>query len=200
MNPARSPITTGALPSCSTSATTSVTTSGSVTTDRMTSTSFNTCVGLKKCMPTTLPGRPVCTPISVIDSDDVLDANTVSGPQIPSSAANTAALSSIRSGTASTTRSHSARSASSVVVVIRPSSTAFPASSSLPRATARDVECSRWPSPRARPSSFTSTAITVRPVRASTSAIPAPIVPSPTTPTVLNWRATTTSRATATER
>ena len=75
-------------------ASTSSTTSGSVTTVRTTSTSFMTGAGLKKCMPTTLPGPPVRTAISVTDSDEVLVARMVSGRQIPSSSAKTAALSS----------------------------------------------------------------------------------------------------------
>ena len=111
MNPARSPQTTGFLPRRSASERTSSTTSGSVTTVRTSSTRGCTGAGLKKCMPTTLPGRWVRTDSSVMESDDVFDANTVSGPQTRSRAANTSALSASRSGTASTTRSTPARSA-----------------------------------------------------------------------------------------
>ena len=45
----------------------------------MTSTSFSTGAGLKKCMPTTRDGRPVATEISVTDRDEVLVARIVSG-------------------------------------------------------------------------------------------------------------------------
>ena len=100
-----------------------------------------------------------------------------------------AVLSSRCSGTASTTRSASARSAIDVVVVIRASSASASSWVSLPRPTARDVEVSRWERPRATASSSISAAMTCRPLRANTSTMPAPIVPRPTTPTVRNSRA-----------
>ena len=50
------------------------------------------------------------------------------------------------------------------------------------------VECSMWPRPRSSAASSTSTPTTARPLRAKTSAMPAPIVPSPTTPTCWNSR------------
>src|SRR5918997_807129 len=185
MNPARSPITTGVLPSFSASAVTLPTTSGSVTTVRTTSTSVSTGAGLKKCIPTTLPGRFVRTASSVIDRLDVLEANTTSSRTIPSSSLKIRLLRSRCSGTASITKSTSARSASFVVKLIRSSSSRWAVSSSFPRSRARPVECSRCPRPRVTPCSSTSTATTSRPVRASTSAMPAPIVPMPTTPTVV---------------
>ncbi len=80
MKPARSPITTGTLPTDSVNARMSSMTSCSVTTVRTSSTSFCTGAGLKKCIPTTLPGRPVRTEISVTDSDEVLDARIDVGP------------------------------------------------------------------------------------------------------------------------
>ena len=58
----------------------------------MTSTSFMTGAGLKKCSPTTLPGRPVATAISVIESEEVLLARMVSGLQMPSSVGEDRAL------------------------------------------------------------------------------------------------------------
>ena len=64
------------------------------------------------------------------------------------------------------------------------------AGSSLPRLTARSVDCSTWARPRATASSLISTAVTDRPARASTSAMPAPMVPSPTTPTSFSSLAT----------
>ena len=95
MNPALSPTTTGVLPSRRASAFTSSRTSWSVTTVRMTSTSFCTGAGLKKCMPTTREGRPVATEISVTDRDEVLVARMVSGLRDPSSCSKTARLSSM---------------------------------------------------------------------------------------------------------
>ena len=122
MKPALSPMTTGVLPSRSASAATSSTTSCSVTTVRTTSTSLSTGAGLKKCIPTTLDGRVVATEISVTDSDEVLVARIVSGRQILSRAAKISCLRSSRSGTASTTRSTSARSSIEVLNRTRPTS------------------------------------------------------------------------------
>ena len=90
-------------------------TSGSVTTVRTSSTSFCTGAGLKKCIPTTRPGRRVAAQISVTESDEVFVARIASGRTTSSSSPNIALLSSRGSGTASTTRSASARSASVVV-------------------------------------------------------------------------------------
>ena len=101
MNPALSPTTTGTLPSRSLSAFTSSMTCASVTTVRITSTSFSTGAGLKKCMPTTWAGRWVATEISVTDSEDVLVARMASGAVIASSSAKICCLSSSFSGTAS---------------------------------------------------------------------------------------------------
>jgi hypothetical protein len=188
MNPARSPMTTGTLSSDATNARASSITSGSVTTVRTSSTSFCTGAGLKKCIPTTLPGRPVCTASSVTDREEVFDARMTSGRHTRSSCPRTCAFRSRCSGTASTTRSTSARSASDVVVVTRPISSSAASWVSLPRPTARAVDVSRWAHPRSTASSSTSAASTRSPLRANTSTMPAPIVPSPTTPTVRNSR------------
>ncbi len=189
MNPARSPIVTSILPSCWASASTSSTTLGSVTTVRITSTSFMTGAGLKKCSPTTRPGLLVATEMSVTDSDDVLVARIVRASQTRSSSAKIARLSSNRSGTASTTRSQSLTSSIDVVNVTRSNIARCSSADSLPRFTARSVECSRWPRPRTSASSVGSTPTTVKPLRAKTSTMPAPIVPSPMTPTFANVRA-----------
>jgi hypothetical protein len=146
--------------------------------------------GLKKCMPITLLGRPVTTESSVTDRLEVLVARIVSGGQILSSAAKISALSSMRSGIASMTSSADARSSSEVLNRMRSKIASRSAGSSLPRLTARSVECSRWPRPRASASSVTSTAVTDSPARASTSVMPAPMVPSPTTPTSFSSLAT----------
>ena len=143
MKPARSPQTTGLLPSRLSSVWTSASTSGSVTTVRITSTRFCTGAGLKKCTPTTRPGWLLAVEISVTDSEDVLVARIASSWTTSSRARKTAFLISIDSTTASTTKSASARSFMLVVNVIRPTSSACSASVSLPRATARPVECSR---------------------------------------------------------
>ena len=74
MKPARSPMTTGSLPSEAAKATASSTTSCDVTTVRTISTNERTGAGLKKWMPTTFAGRPVATAMSVTDSEEVFEA------------------------------------------------------------------------------------------------------------------------------
>ena len=107
MKPARSVMVTSTLPSRAQSASTSATTSGAVTTVRITSTSFITGAGLKKCSPMTCSGREVATEISVTLSEEVLVARIASGRQIRSSSPKIFRLRSSRSGTASMTRSTS---------------------------------------------------------------------------------------------
>ena len=188
MKPALSPQTTGFLPTLRTSATTSSSTVGSVTTVRTISTRFCTGAGLKKWMPTTRPGWAFAVEISVTDSEEVLVASIALVETIDSSSRKIPFLTSRDSTTASTTRSASARSFISVVSVIRPRISACSASVILPRLTARPVECSRCSRPRRSASSPTSTPTTAMPLRANTSAMPAPMVPRPTTPTVRNSR------------
>src|SRR6478735_6753498 len=192
MNPALSPHTTGFFPSRSTSAVTSSRTDGSVTTVRTISTRFCTGAGLKKCTPTTRPGCALAVEISVTDSEEVLVARMADGATIASSSRKIPFLTSSDSTTASTTKSASARSFISVVSVIRPRISACSASVILPRLTARAVECSRCWRPRATASSLISTPLTDRPLRAKTSAMPAPMVPRPTTPMVRNSRGDST--------
>ncbi len=122
MKPARSAATTGTLSSRRASASTSSTTSGSVTTVLITSTNSCTGAGLKKCMPTTRRGRCVATEISVTDSEEVFVARMASSRTTLSSAAKISRFSSIRSITASTTRSQSARACMSVAKVTRSNS------------------------------------------------------------------------------
>ena len=123
MKPARSPQTTGLLPSRATSALTSSSTSGSVTTVRMISTRFCTGAGLKKWTPITRPGCGLAVEISVTLRLEVLVARIVSGFTMPSSSRKIDFLISIDSTTASTTKSASARSFIDVVEnVTRPSS------------------------------------------------------------------------------
>ena len=169
MKPALSPTTTGTLPRRSVSAFTSSMTSTSVTTVRITSTSFSTGAGLKKCIPTTCAGRCVATEISVTESEDVLVASMASGAVMRSSSVKIFCFSSRCSGTASTTRWQSARSSIEVVKVIRSKIDCRSSSVSLPRLTARFVDASTWPIPRVTPMSSRSTATTSSPLRAKTS-------------------------------
>ncbi len=188
MNPALSPTTTGFLPSRSASALTSSKTSSAVMTVRITSTNCSTGAGLKKCMPTTRLGLLVATAISVTGSEDVFVASTASGETTWSTRPKMSFLRARLSGTASTTSWQPARSSRSVVKVTR----AWRASCSswviFSRRSARPVLPARISRPWATPASSTSTARTSMPLRANTSTMPAPIVPSPITPTLVKSR------------
>lgn len=102
---------------------------------RMTSTSFMTVAGLKKCMPMNLSARLVAAAMAVMEMEDVLEARMVSGLQRLSSSAKMLFLMSRFSMAASTTRSASAAAASSVVKLMWDRISAFLASSSLPLLT-----------------------------------------------------------------
>jgi hypothetical protein len=117
---------------------------------------------------------------AVGDSEEVLDARIVSLATTVSSSPNSARLSARSSTIASITMSHSARpSAESKAVRSRVSGSTL----SLPLATcaltrSRTLTTARWAAPG------TASAISTRhPATAATWAIPAPIVPAPTTPT-----------------
>ncbi len=185
MKPARSATTTALLSSDSAKATTSSTTSGAETTVRTTSTKPRIGAGLKKCIPTTRSGRPVATESVVTDRLEVLVARMVSGSTIRSSSARTRDLRSASSGTASMISWQPFRSARSVVTVIAASVAARSSSVSLPRSTARAVDRSSRALAAAAASADTSAPTTWTPWRATTSAIPAPMVPRPTMPTLL---------------
>ena len=154
----------------------------------MISTKLCTGAGLKKWTPMTRPGWAFAVEISVTLRLEVLVARIASGFTIASRSRKIDFLTPIDSTTASTTKSASARSFIDVVKVTRSSRARWSSSLSLPRETARSVECSRCWRPRSRLSSLTSTPSTAKPLRANTSAIPAPIVPRPTTPIVVNSR------------
>ena len=163
MKPALSPQTTGFLPSACTSSETSSSTSGAVTTVRTISTKPCTGAGLKKCTPITRPGCEDDEEISVTESEEVLVARIVSSETMPSSCLKICFLTSTDSTTASTTRSASLSSSSEVEKRTRPCSSFSSCSVSLPRATARAVECSMCCRPRSTPSSSTSTPTTEYP-------------------------------------
>ena len=103
--PAASSTCTGVLPISSEIFLTASTSSGFVFKPAITSTSFITGAGLKKCIPITGRSRPA--PISVMDREDVLVANTQSALQIAASSLKVCFLISMFSIAASTTRSQS---------------------------------------------------------------------------------------------
>ena len=141
MNPARSLTWTGVLPRSRASRASASAVCGEVSTVEITSTSFMTGAGLKKCSPATRAGYRVPPAISVTDSEEVLVARIASARQASSSRAYRVLLRSIRSGMASITRSAPATPAAmSTAGRIRASISARPVPVSLPRLTARSRE------------------------------------------------------------
>ena len=163
---------------------------------RTTSTSCISCTGLKKCKPTICAGLPQKAAILPIASDDVFDAMTQSGLRC-GRGPRTAASSPMSSITASTTKSQLANAPRSSVGVMRPSAPATLASAcscvSLPFDTAfaaslRTLSSIRF-IPPSRKRCSVSTATTSKPFSAAVCAMPWPIRPRPTTPTVPDaWR------------
>ena len=95
---------------------------------RTTSSRRMTLAGEKKCRPITASGRPVTEAISSMFKPLVLVASTAPGLAMASSRVNTSFLMSIRSNTASITRSAEARSSSDsdpVIIRIRRSTSAM---------------------------------------------------------------------------
>ena len=126
---------TGSLPIALDSSTIAVQVSSEVWVPRMTSTSFITVAGLKKCIPINFSGRFVDEAISVMEMEEVLEARMVSLLQILSNSAKMLFLMSRFSMAASTTRSASAARLRSVVKVILSAMAILPISSILPLET-----------------------------------------------------------------
>ncbi len=108
----------------------------SVSTPAMTSTSFITGAGLKKCMPTTRSGQATGAAIAVIGIDEVFEASTHVSATTPASSANSACLSSGSSGAASMTSSHGASSVMSSTASTRSHAARTSSALSFPRAFA----------------------------------------------------------------
>ena len=111
MKPPRSGAVIGSLPIAFAKAISASCVSWLVVSARITSTSFISGTGLKKCRPPTLSGRFVAAASSVMQSDEVFDAIRQSGPTTASTCAYAFFLISTFSTIASMTRSQSFRSA-----------------------------------------------------------------------------------------
>ncbi|SKX71077.1 Uncharacterised protein [Mycobacteroides abscessus subsp. abscessus] len=158
------------------------TASGEVARLEMISTSGMTGTGLKKCTPTTRLGSATSLAIRMIGIDDVLVARIAVGAVILSSSAKKPTLSASISGSASITSSRSAKSETDVVSERRASACSASSALIFDFETARLIDFSM----RARAASAAawsrSSTSTSSPARIAISAIPAPIVPPPTTP------------------
>ena len=104
----------GTLPSSSARAVIAAAVSSEVWTARITSTSFSTGTGLKKCMPITRSGRPVTAASEVIGIEDVFDASTALSGSSWSARRNRSSLTAASSITASISRSAGTRSSTAL--------------------------------------------------------------------------------------
>ena len=185
MKPGVSAATTGVLPSRRARKATLSVTAGSVIGPGITSTSAISGTGLKKCIPTTRPGFPVADAMRATGSELVFVARMVVGTAAASRRRNASRLSSRSSGMASITISATASPSSMADVPSRPTAAALPSSVSWPFSTLRARNpairsIARSVAPRSGSCKSTS-----KPASAATCAMPAPIMPAPSTPTVV---------------
>src|SRR6266542_3415899 len=153
--------------------------------DCTTSTSFISGTGLKKCSPSTCPGRLVAAAIAVTLHDEVFEASSACGRQMASSLTKVSFLSAWFSVIASMTRSQSLRSSSWVDPLRRPSVCSLTRSSILAFATSASRLLRRPASPLSRNAWFASITTVGNPACADTCAMPEPMSPQPMTPTCL---------------
>ena len=172
---------TGTLPQAVDRSKIACATPGAVCKPETTSTSFIKGTGLKKCMPTTRPGFRSPLAMAVIDKDEVLLASTQSPPSRNSSSANKARLASRFSTMASITKPASAASAKLSTGAIRMRTSSTCACVNLPLASsAWRLSLNLAWAWRAAPSRA-SIRYTLCPACAATCAMPAPMMPAPTT-------------------
>ena len=103
--PGKSRASAGVLPRSTARAVIAAAVSSEVSRPRITSTSFSTGTGLKKCMPITRSGRDVAAASDVIGIDEVFDARIASGGKTASAARKIASFTFASSTTASIIRS-----------------------------------------------------------------------------------------------
>src|SRR5262245_3813777 len=137
-----------------------------------------------KCMPMIRSGRRVAVAIRVMEMEDVLLARITPGRAMPSSLPKRSFFTASSSNTASTTKSACDSLPSSVVASIRASTADFSATFIFPLSTPRCRFLSMVARARSRRVRATSTMTTRRPLAAAAWAMPLPIVPEPTTPSV----------------
>lgn len=140
--------------------------------------------GLKKWRPATRSGFGRAAARSVTDRAEVLVRTGVCSPTTAAASASSAFFTSAFSVTDSITTSTPARSAMLVVPVMRASTACLASSVTLPRATPPSRNSATAARPASTRDASVSRATTSRPEAANTCAIPAPIVPRPSTPTL----------------
>src|SRR5882724_5398630 len=184
-NPGASLTATGVFPNFFASSIVVANAASLVCSARITSTSSITGTGFMKCIPTNRSDRFVIAARVVMAIEEVLLVRITSGRSNLSASVSTARLISSFSGTASTTKSAAATAAKSVTGFSRASTCGFSASVNFPFFTSRSRFFPIVSIPRCRKLSCTSRKITLYPARANTCAMPFPIVPAPSTATVL---------------
>src|SRR5438876_9398349 len=181
--PGKSRTSAGCLPRSRASSTIAAAVSSEVCTARITSTSFSTGTGLKKCIPTTRSGRRVTAASDVIGIELVFEARIASAGSSSSARRKTSSFAAASSVIASINRSAgTSPSAATTRASVSPGS-APPFSASLVRLL-RIVS-----SPRSTAPGNGSCRDTRRPDAATTWAIPPPIWPAPTISTCSNFTA-----------
>jgi hypothetical protein len=174
----------GSLPSEWTNDTARSTVASLVFIARTTSTSFITGTGLKKCIPTKRSGRPVAAAISAIVRLEVFEAKIVSAEQIPSKSRNISDFTARSSTTASMMMEASARSLIDVVKLMRASAASRCSVVAFAFSMALSNDLPIAARALAQSSAETSLTIVLYPLAAHTCAMPEPIRPPPSTPTV----------------
>ena len=158
--------------------------SSEVASPRTISTSCITTGGFMKCIPMTLSGRAVTAPSRVSEIDEVLLARITPGRTTSSSRRKIVSLIAASSGAASMMTSASANSASSSVPRSRSRMARRSSAGSLPRSVRRTRFFWMTASARSTMLVLTSYSTTASPACAATCAMPPPICPDPTMPTV----------------
>ena len=139
--------------------------------------------GLKKWMPQTLSGRPVCMAISMTGSVEVLVARMAWSSVMRSRSPNSCFFTSRSSTTDSMTRSQACRASRSELPVTRPSAWSRSSSVFLPFSTCRFSDFSRAASVASAVDWLRDRSTTSKPLTAAVSAMPDPMIPDPTIPT-----------------
>ncbi len=189
MNPGVERACTGVLPHARLSSKIAAATSTSVCSPETTSTSFISGTGLKKCMPTSRPGRFSPLASAVIEIDDVFEARIARSSTIASSCRNSARLASRFSTIASITTPAPAAWSSDAAAPIRAADRpSHRRRRACPWRRARRASRRAWRAPsRPRPRGC-RTAGPRGPAWAATCAMPAPMMPAPTTKTGVSLR------------
>ncbi|KWC10610.1 hypothetical protein WL46_00925 [Burkholderia ubonensis] len=182
MKPSHTPARTGVFFSFFASSNAVATTSGLTRAGTTISSSFITLAGEKKCRPITSDGRSMLAAIRSMSRYDVLVASTAPGLHARASSANTACLTAMSSNTASITTSACASASYDVLPLKRAIRAACAAGVIRPFATRPSYTFSTCARPRASDASSRSIIVTGSPASSAATAMPAPIVPPPTTP------------------